>query len=117
MVTYMLPSASDKGCRISGSAGRQPICNVVFRVFEARAPSKARVALDRIAQGNLANVKGVGGGLLEYRIDYGPGYRIHFGRDGDQVVIRLCGGTKKRQQADIDAAQERWRDYKLRKGS
>ena len=88
-----------------------------FVAFEARAASMARVALDRIAQGNLSNVKGVGGGWLEYRIDYGPGYHIHFGRDGDQLVILLAGGTKKRRQADIDAAQERWRDYKLRKGS
>ena len=50
--------------------------------------------------------------MLEYKIDFGPGYRIYFGRDGDKIVILLTGGTKKRQQRDIDAAQSYWRDYK-----
>jgi putative addiction module killer protein len=87
-----------------------------FSAIEPRAASKVFVALERLSQGNLSNVKGVGGGLLEYRIDYGPGYRIYFGRDGERLVILLAGGTKKRQQADIEAAQRRWQDYKLRKG-
>lgn len=97
------------------SDGRSPFA-AWFSEVEARAAAKVSVALERISQGNLSHVKGVGSGLLEYRIDYGPGYRIYFGRDGDQLVILLAGGTKKRQQADIDAAQARWRDYKLRKG-
>lgn len=75
------------------------------------------IALARVTTGNLSNVKGVGHGVLEYRIDYGPCYRIYFGRDGEEIVILLAGGTKKRQQNDIDAEQERWRDYKRRKGS
>ena len=53
--------------------------------------------------------------MLEYKIDFGPGYRIYFGRDGDATVILLAGGTKKRQQRDIDAAQANWRDYKQSK--
>jgi putative addiction module killer protein len=52
---------------------------------------------------------------LEYKIDFGPGYRVYFGRDGDTIVILLTGGTKKRQQRDIDAAKAYWRDYKLSK--
>ncbi|WP_426125133.1 type II toxin-antitoxin system RelE/ParE family toxin [Pararhizobium sp. PWRC1-1] len=55
--------------------------------------------------------------MPEYRLDYGPGYRIYFVRDGEEIIILLTGGTKKRQQNDIDTAQERWRDYKRRKGS
>src|SRR5262249_33147844 len=51
--------------------------------------------------GNLSNVKSVGEGALEYRIDFGPGYRVYFGRDGERLVILLTGGTKKRQQRDI----------------
>jgi len=66
-------------------------------------------------QGNFSNVKGVGAGVYEYRIDFGPGYRIYFGKDGDQLVILLAGGTKKRQDADIAAAKEFWQDYKRRK--
>ena len=63
-------------------------------------------------QGNLSNAKTVGEGVLEYRIDFGPGYRVYFGRDGEALVILLMGGTKKRQQRDINTAQACWRDYK-----
>lgn len=66
-------------------------------------------------QDNFSNVKGVGTGVYEYRIDFGPGYRNYFGKDGDQLVILLAGGTKKRQGADIAAAKEFWQDYKQRK--
>jgi putative addiction module killer protein len=52
-------------------------------------------------------MKGVGGGVLEYRIDFGPGYRIYLGRDGVTNIILLGGGTKQRQQRDIAAAQAR----------
>lgn len=50
-------------------------------------------------------LKGVGAGAYEYRIDFCPGYRIYFGKDGDRLVILLAGGTKKRQDADIAAAK------------
>ena len=73
------------------------------------------VAVTRIEQGNLSNVKGVGQGVLEYRLDFGPGYRVCFGRDGEVLVILLAGGTKKRQQRDIETAKARWADYKRRK--
>jgi putative addiction module killer protein len=66
-------------------------------------------------QGNLSNVKAVGGGVLEYRIDFGPGYRVYFGRDGETIIILLGGGTKKRQSNDIATAQERWNDYRRRR--
>jgi putative addiction module killer protein len=72
-------------------------------------------ALTRLSLGNTSNVKGVGGGLNELRIDFGPGYRVYFGWDGKTVVILLGGGTKKRQQSDIEAARMRWLDYKVRK--
>jgi putative addiction module killer protein len=81
------------------------------------APAAARVvtALVRMEQGNFSNTKSVGAGVLENRIDFGPGYRIYFGRDGDQIVILLGGGTKKRQQKDVDAAKILWKEYKRRK--
>jgi putative addiction module killer protein len=66
-------------------------------------------------QSNLSSAKGVGEGVLEYRIDFGPGYRVYFGRDGEAVVILLTGGSKKRQQRDIDLAKAYWQDYKQRK--
>src|SRR6266478_5717249 len=87
--------------------------NVVM--LTALAATKVTVALTRIGLGNVSNVKGVGAGVQEFRIDFGPGYRIYFGRDGDRLVILLAGGTKSRQQKDIATAQERWADYKRRK--
>lgn len=64
---------------------------------------------------NFSQVKGVGAGVFECRIDFGPGYRIYFGKDGERLVILLGGGTKKRQQRDIQAARECWADYKARR--
>ena len=88
---------------------------VWFEHLNAEAAAKVSVALTRLESGNLSNVKGVGGGVYEYRIDFGPGYRIYLGKDGDQLVILLAGGTKKRQQRDIEHARAYWQDYKRRK--
>ena len=71
--------------------------------------------MTRLASGNFSNVKGVGAGLFEYKIDFGPGYRVYFGKDGECVVILVGGGTKKRQQNDIGAALVHWQEYKRRK--
>ena len=73
------------------------------------------VSLDRLERGNLSVAKSVGEGVSELRLDFGPGYRIYFGRDGDRLVILLGGGTKRRQSADIDRAKALWREYKERK--
>jgi putative addiction module killer protein len=81
------------------------------------AAVKVAAALARMQQRNFSNAKGVGAGVYEYRIDFGPGYRIYFGKDGDRLVILVGGGTKKRQQEDIATAQARWQDYKERKGT
>jgi putative addiction module killer protein len=68
-----------------------------------------------LGKANFSNVKGVGSGVYEYTVDFGPGYRIYFGKDGDRLVILLGGGTKKRQQQDIATAVAMWQDYKRRK--
>jgi putative addiction module killer protein len=86
-----------------------------FDELDPQAAAKVTVALQRIRQGNLSNVKGVGAGILEYRIDFGPGYRIYFGRDGERIVVLLGGGTKRRQGRDIERVQARWVDYRRRK--
>ena len=83
-----------------------------FAEVDAAARAKITVAIARMGQGNLSNVKSVGGGVLEYKIDFGPGYRVYFGRDGDVLVVLLTGGTKKRQQRDIKSAIAFWTDYK-----
>ena len=83
--------------------------------LDPAAAYRVESALDRIADGNLSSLKSVGGGVLECRLHFGPGYRIYLGRDGAAVVILLAGGTKARQQQDIEKARELWRDYRRRK--
>ncbi len=94
--------------------GRSPYAEW-FESLNAQAAAKVAVAITRLAQGNFSNAKGVGGGLYEYRVNFGPGLRIYFGKDGERLVILLAGGTKKRQQKDIEDARARWQDYKKRK--
>jgi putative addiction module killer protein len=88
-----------------------------FTDLDSTAASKVTTALYRLEQGNLSNVQSVGGGVFEYKIDFGPGYRIYFGQDGNTFVILLCGGTKKTQQKDIDRGKDFWQEYKARKKS
>ncbi len=87
--------------------GNSPLA-VWFDGLNAQAAAKVTIAVTRLGQGNFSNVKGVGSGVLEYKIDFGPGYRIYIGKDGDCLVILLGGGTKKRQYTDISQAIARW---------
>jgi len=86
-----------------------------FNGLDAQAAARVAVAIVRMEEGNLSNVKGIGSGLFEYRLAFGPGYRIYLGKDGNTIVVLLGGGTKRRQQRDIDTARLRWKDYKRRK--
>jgi putative addiction module killer protein len=79
------------------------------------AAAKVATALYRMEQGNLSSVEGVGHGVFEFKINFGPGYRVYFGKDGETLIILLGGGSKKKQQADILAAHACWVDYKKRK--
>jgi len=93
--------------------GRSPFA-AWFDNLNAPAAAKVTTTLTRLALGNFSNVKGVGSGVFECRIEYGPGYRVYFGKDGERLVILLGGGTKKRQQHDIEKALANWQDYKRR---
>jgi putative addiction module killer protein len=83
--------------------------------LDAQAAAVVSVAIGRLADGNASNVKSIGDGAAELKINRGPGYRVYFGWDGSVLVILLGGGTKRRQQSDISVALRRWRDYKVRK--
>ncbi len=74
--------------------------------------ARITVAVLRMEAGNFSAARSVGAGVSELRLDFGPGYRVYFGREGDAIVILLGGGTKRRQQADIQAAQRCWQAYK-----
>jgi putative addiction module killer protein len=86
-----------------------------FDRLNAEGARKVTTALYRLGLGNFSNVKGVGSGVYEHKIDFGPGYRIYFGKDGTRIVILLGGGTKQRQQNDIKMAIARWKDFKQTK--
>jgi putative addiction module killer protein len=68
--------------------------------------------LRRLEQGNFGAAKALQDGVFEVRMDFGPGYRVYYGRDGQTIIILLGGGSKRRQDADIAAAVERWKRYK-----
>ena len=72
-------------------------------------------SIPRVELGNFSNANSVGAGVYECKINFGPGYRVYFGKEGEEIVILLGGGTKQRQQIDIKRAVERWEDYKRRK--
>src|SRR3977135_974643 len=105
MVTLVLPSSMLEIRYYVAAGGHQPFAEW-YAELEAVARAKVARAIIRLEQGNFSNVKSVGEGVLEYRIDFGPGYRVYFGRDGDVLVILLTGGTKKSQQRDIRAGAE-----------
>ena len=86
-----------------------------FRALDAAAAAKVTLSVYRLGEGNFSNVKGVGAGVFERVIDWGPGYRVYFGKDGESIVILLGGSSKKRQRRAIEAAHERWADYRRRK--
>lgn len=85
-----------------------------FDRLDAAAATKVTTAKVRLEQGNLSNVKWLRG-IGEYRIDWGPGYRIYLAKDGLKIIVLLGGGTKKGQQKDIERAVVLWEDYKRRK--
>ena len=86
-----------------------------FNGLDARAAVRVRTSLARMEAGNPSNLRGVGRGVLERRINVGPGYRVYFGRDGDTLMVLLGGVTKARQQGDIERAHELWQEYRRRK--
>jgi len=86
-----------------------------FNRLDTHAAAKVATALYRLEQGNLSNVKAVGKGVSEYRLDFGPGYRIYFGQEGERIIILLGGGSKKTQGKDIRTAQALWTEYRLMK--
>jgi putative addiction module killer protein len=87
-----------------------------FDSLHAQGAAKVATAVLRLELGNLSRVKWIGT-IGEYRIDWGPGYRIYLANDGAALIILLGGGTKQRQQSDIERAKTLWAEYKARKAA
>jgi putative addiction module killer protein len=91
--------------------GREPFSEWLASLRDIKARAKVRVRLDRVSLGNLWDCHGVGEGIQELRIDYGPGYRVYFAQDGATIVLLLCGGDKSTQAKDIETAKRYWSQY------
>jgi len=110
----MLPSEPLELAYYVSEDGDKPFADW-FDALEPVAAGRVTRALERMSAGNLSNAKAIGEGVLEYRIDWGPGYRVYFARDGAVLVVLLIGGTKHRQQRDIAVAKDFWADYRRRR--
>jgi putative addiction module killer protein len=95
--------------------GSSPFRDRFSDLADARAKARIDTAIRKLERGLSPDVKSVGEGLHEARIDYGPGYRVYFGNDGADLVILLLCGDKRTQARDIVAAQKHWADYRARK--
>ena len=103
--------------RYRTASGRQPFTDWLSNLPDRQARARVLARLERLEAGNFGNTKFIREGVNELRIDWGPGYRVYFGRDGQTLVVLLCGGGKGRQDADIKHAVELWQDYAKRRRS
>ena len=94
--------------------GGNPFHNWLNSLNDRAARARIRVRLNRVRLGNFGDCKSVGKGVNELRVDYGPDYRVYYGKAQTTIVILLCGGSKKSQSKDIQLAQAYWADYKRR---
>lgn len=94
--------------------GAVPLTDWLADLRDARARAKLEIRFRRVSLGIFGDIKPVGEGVLELREDIGPGYRVYVGRHGAALVILLCGGDKRSQDADIQRAKEYWLDWKRR---
>jgi len=93
------------------SLGHIPYDQWFTKLRDLRAKSRIQIRVDRLAIGLEGDSKSVGSGIRELRIPEGKGYRVYYGRDGDTVILLLCGGDKSTQSQDIERAKRYWRDY------
>lgn len=94
-----------------GARPRPPFTEWLASLKDKRTVAAIQARLNRIRLGNFGDSKSVGLGVYELRIDFGPGYRIYYGREGASIVILLSAGGKRGQDRDIRKAQSFWKDY------
>ena len=94
------------------ATGAAPHTEYVNSLKDRAGASKIRARVTRARLGNLGDHRGVGEGVVELRIDFGPGYRVYVGLHGETAIILLCAGDKSSQDRDIRLAQDYWSDYR-----
>jgi len=92
--------------------GTDPFANWLDALKDTRGKAKIQINIDRMSLGNFGNCKGLSDGISELKIDFGPGYRVYYGRIGSLVILLLCGGDKGSQKKDIITAKKHWLEYK-----
>jgi putative addiction module killer protein len=97
--------------RYRSAAGIEPVTEWLANLPYRQARARIMARLERLEAGNLGDARFLRDGVSELRIDWGPGYRVYFGRDGLTVVVLLCGGDKRKQDTDIQRAVELWQEY------
>jgi len=100
--------------RYRNENGSEIITEWLAGLKDIRARARILARMDRLAVGNFGDCKAIRDGVSELRIDYGPGYRVYFGKVGKRIVLLLCGGDKRTQEADIERAVMDLQDYKRR---
>ena len=94
--------------------GRVPFTDWLNGLRDKRAQARIRLRLQRLVAGNLGDIKAVGGGVSELRLQFGPGYRVYVAQHGSSWILLLCGGDKSSQQKDIETAKRYLQDWKER---
>ncbi|HAE39196.1 MAG TPA: addiction module protein [Candidatus Riflebacteria bacterium] len=94
--------------------GNEPIVEWLEALQDIKGRAKIRARINQIRAGNPGKFNTVAPGIMEMKIDFGPGYRVYYARVGKKVILLLCGGDKQTQRADIKKATELLSDYKRR---
>lgn len=94
------------------AVGVEPYSEYVDSLADRQGAAKIRVRVTRAEMGNLGDHRSVGQGVVELKIDFGPGYRVYVGLQGDEAIVLLCAGDKDSQQKDIAKAKGHWEDYR-----
>ena len=92
--------------------GKKPFIEWLDKLKDVKGRIKILTQIDRLSLGNYGNCETIGDGVNELKINFGPGYRIYYAKTGDEIVLILCGGTKKTQQTDINKAKEFWAKHR-----
>lgn len=100
--------------RYLAESGKDVFGEWLADLTDDRARAKVAARVLRLAAGNFGDCKSLRDGVWELRIDWGPGYRVYFAKEGRSIVLLLCGGDKRKQAADIEQAIGYWKDYKAR---
>lgn len=95
--------------------GFDPYARWLAELADRQARARVLVRVLRMAAGNFGDCKPLSDGVWELRVDYGPGYRVYYAQAGKRLILLLAGGDKRKQQADIATAIERWNDWQHRR--